>query len=307
MPKHQLMPEHGSVSMKTFVYKTAGSCRIRVDVHAKAEWIGARGKRPGIIWIHGGALICGDRSSLSSHNGSQLSRYLSAGFVVASIDYRLAPQVKLTAIVEDVDDACDWVRAHAEALGIDPSRIAAIGHSAGGYLSLVLGSRAVPPLSAVVSFYGYGDITGRWYAEPDPFYGTFPRVPRAEARAVAGGPIVSHPRGATSKGRGRFYLYCRQRGLWPKEVVGYHVHENRAAFEPYRPVRHVTRNYPPTLLLHGSSDTDVPCAQSTNMAAALARAGVPHELVIAPGGGHGQDEAFDFERVLAFLKRHVSA
>lgn len=300
------MYDRKEIAKTTRVYKTAGSCRIRMDIWTRSAWATSRRRRPAILWIHGGALICGDRSMIARHNGTQLSRYLCAGFVVASIDYRLAPQAKLPAIVEDVVDACDWVRAHAEELRIDPARLAAIGHSGGGYLALVLASRAAPPLGAVVSFYGYGDITGRWYAEPDPYYASFPAVPRGEARAISSGPTVCGARGALSGNRLRFYLYCRQNGLWPKEVVGYHVRENPAAFEPYRPVRNVTRRFPPTLLLHGSRDTDVPCAQSRRMAAALARAGVPHELVIAPGGGHGQDDAFDFERVIAFLRRHLS-
>ena len=54
-------------------------------------------------------------------------------------------------------------------------------------------------------------------------------------------------------------------------------------------MRNVTKEYPPTLLLHGEQDTDVPCAQSVAMAAELKRVGVEHELATYAGGIHGFD------------------
>jgi dipeptidyl aminopeptidase/acylaminoacyl peptidase len=66
------------------------------------------------------------------------------------------------------------------------------------------------------------------------------------------------------------------------------------------------------LLLHGDKDTDVPYEQSVVMAEALARAGVEHQLLTIPDGGHGFDYRMEdpvvtgaFEQVLAFLKQHV--
>jgi dipeptidyl aminopeptidase/acylaminoacyl peptidase len=86
-----------------------------------------------------------------------------------------------------------------------------------------------------------------------------------------------------------FYLYCRQHGRWPQEVVGLDPDRDPRAFDPYCPVRNVTPEFPPTLLLHGTGDTDVPYAQSAEMAAALAAAGVAHQLVTIPEGPHGFD------------------
>ncbi len=60
---------------QTFVYKTVGDCRIKADVYRT----GAAGARPALLWIHGGALIFGDREKI---NRRQLARYLEAGFVV---------------------------------------------------------------------------------------------------------------------------------------------------------------------------------------------------------------------------------
>jgi len=126
---------------------------------------------------------------------------------------------------------------------------------------------------------------------------------------VVGGPVVSEP---TGKNRGRFYLYLRQNGLWPLEVAGRDPHRRPAAFDPFCPVRNVSLQYPPTLLLHGDQDTDVPYQQSVLMARELERRGVQHELITIPQGGHGFDRNLgdpvvgaSFERVLAFLKRHL--
>jgi acetyl esterase/lipase len=62
--------------------------------------------RPAILYIHGGALIMGNRSWL---NPVQVQKYLGAGYTIISIDYRLAPQTKLNEIIDDVDEAYRWV------------------------------------------------------------------------------------------------------------------------------------------------------------------------------------------------------
>jgi len=86
-------------------------------------------------------------------------------YTIISIDYRLAPQAKLSQILQDLDDAYRWVRGEGPKLfRIDPNRIAVVGHSAGGYLALTSGFRLNPRPTAVVSFYGYGDIAAEWYS-----------------------------------------------------------------------------------------------------------------------------------------------
>ena len=113
--------------------------------------------------------------------------------------------------------------------------------------------------------------------------------------------------------RGMFYLWCRQNGLWPLEVAGHDPDREPEAFRPFCPVQNVTRQYTPTLLVHGNRDTDVPYEQSVMMARALAAAGVAHEFITIEGGGHcsmGMDEAqvkATYARVLAFLGKHLGA
>ncbi len=264
---------------------------------------------PAIFWIHGGALIMGHRGNLRA---DQMSRYLEAGFAVVSIDYRLAPETKLAAILEDVRDGWHWVREKgADLFRIDPARIAVVGHSAGGYLTLTCGYRVSPRPRALVSFYGYGDIAGDWYSRPDPFYSSRPAVPREKAYAAVGGRVISQA--VPPHERGAFYLFCRQQGLWPKEVAGLDPHTEPRAFDPFCPLRNVSRGWPPTLLLHGDADTDVPFAQSELMAGELKRHGVEHEFVRVPDGRHGFDSAMKdpavsaiFDRVIGFLRDRVS-
>ena len=146
----------------TYDYKVVGDCRIKADVYGATRDV----VRPGVIWIHGGALIMGDRGRLDR---ALLDALIAAGYVVVSIDYRLAPETKLPAIIEDVRDACRWARERGpELFRVAPDRIAVMGASAGGYLTLVSGYSVEPRPKALVSYYGYGDVAGAWYSRPDP-------------------------------------------------------------------------------------------------------------------------------------------
>jgi len=260
--------------------------------------------KPAVMWIHGGALIFGSRTSLSRRFHSAL---LEQGYVVVSIDYRLAPETKLPGIIEDVQDAYRWMREQgSKRFGIDPNRIATAGSSAGGYLTLMTGFSVDPRPRALVSFWGYGDITSPWYSEPDAFYRQQPLVSKEEAYgSVTTAPLSEPPAGNR---RGQFYLYCRQMGIWPNEVAGHDPHGERRWFDRYCPIRQVSAKYPPVILVHGTEDTDVPYAESRNMAAKLAEAGVDHEFITVNGAGHGlsgakpgeADQAAD--RAVEFLK-----
>jgi acetyl esterase/lipase len=122
-----------SAAPKTVVYKVAQGCEIKADVYRTGD--GTR--RPALLWIHGGALIMGSRKS---SGGPFQSKLLDLGYVVVSVDYRLAPETKLPGIIEDLRDAYRWMRTDGgKRFGIDPDRIAAGGGSAGGYLTLMTG------------------------------------------------------------------------------------------------------------------------------------------------------------------------
>jgi acetyl esterase/lipase len=302
------LPDASSVQAKeddkkTFTYKKVKDCVIEADVYG----ISGGSPRPAVIWIHGGALIMGHRQQVDR---ALLGKLLKVGYTIVSIDYRLAPETKLPAILEDLEDACKWVREKGPALcNIDAKRIAVMGGSAGGYLTLAAGFRVQPQPAVLVSFWGYGDITGPWYSRPDPFYAKMPAVPENEARKAVGSRVISGAVGRNN--RGRFYLYCRQHGLWPIEVAGHDPDKEPTAFDRLSPIRNVSDKYPPTLLVHGTKDTDVPYDLSVMMAKELERKGVEHELLTVKDAGHGLagakpgTVAAARERVLEFVNQHM--
>jgi acetyl esterase/lipase len=295
--------------VETIIYKQVDGCSIAADIYPAA----GADPAPVLLWIHGGALITGSRSGIPK---LLLEEFTRAGFALVAIDYRLAPETKLPAIVEDVEAAARWVRGPgAERFGFDPNRLAILGASAGGYLTLLLGARLTSRPQALVSFFGYGDIVGDWYLRPDPFYRSQGLIPAELAESAVGTEPVSAVENPEE--RGRFYRYCRQRGTWPLRVTGMDPARGLQPFHPFCPERNLTPYYPPTLLLHGDADTDVPYAQSVAMAAALDSAGVKNELLTIPDGPHGyintttRDDyesanptpaAKSLHRTLAFLK-----
>lgn len=276
-------PVSAEVRQQTFTFKRVGSLEIKADVIREDD----DRVRPVVVWIHGGALIMGHRESVPPRLKGPL---LAAGCAIVSIDYRLAPETRLPGIIADVEDALLWVHDQGPALfQADPARIAVAGGSAGGYLTLTAGFRAKHRPAALVSFWGYGDLVGPWYSEPSPH----PRhhtskLTKEQAWQQVQGPPISDARDRKGDGGG-FYQYCRQTGSWPKAVSGWDPHQQPEKFYPYMAVKNVTADYPPTLLIHGEADTDVPCEQSLLMVAELKRHGVEHQLIGLPSAEHGLD------------------
>ena len=292
---------------QTHTFKTVGDLKIQADVY-RADDAKAR---PVVVWIHGGALILGNRKSVPQ---DLLELCRDEGYALVSIDYRLAPEVKLPEVAADVADAFRWLRGDgAKTCHLDPMRAVVAGGSAGGYLTLMTGVAVTPRPTALVAYWGYGDVDGDWYAKPSEFYRKqAPLVDKAEADKGVGGKVVTGSEGGIDmRARGRFYLYLRQNGLWTKEVTGFDPVRDRAKLDPYCPVRNVSPEYPPTLLVHGTEDTDVPYQLSAGMAKELALHKVPHELVTVKGAGHGLSGgdkklvADAHARALAFIRTHL--
>ena len=125
-------------------------------------------RRPGVLFIHGGGFTGGDKAEYRSASVSaDLAR---AGYVVVSCNYVLGPKDKPGVWPRNIADcraAVRWMRANADALGLDPDRIAVAGGSAGGYLALMVGlsddktgpggdpaAKHSAKVSAVIDFYG---------------------------------------------------------------------------------------------------------------------------------------------------------
>ena len=291
----------------TWTYKRVGDLELQADVYSQGEVLDGE---PVVVWLHGGALILEHRETIPSWLLEACSR---SGFAVASIDYRLAPETKLPEIISDVEDAFGWLRGERPgSTPGDPGPIGVVGGSAGGYLALVTGFRVRPRPAAIVSLWGYGDLIGEWYSRPSPHPVHHEIVMSSEdARRQESGPPIADGRRRPGNGYA-FYLHCRQHGLWPKEVTGWEPDRDRDAFVPFMPVLQVSADYPPTILIHGVEDTDVPYERSVEMAVALRDAGVEHRLISIEGAEHGLDGADErtiddaFVQAVAFLRRHLS-
>jgi len=94
---------------------------------------------PVVVYFHGGGWVQGD---LETHHGLCARLAQHAGALVVAVDYRLAPEHKFPAAVEDCLAAYTWLRAHGRELGADPARVAVAGDSAGGNLSAVVSQLA---------------------------------------------------------------------------------------------------------------------------------------------------------------------
>lgn len=296
--------DEGEVSVTTHTYKTVGDLEIKLDVHRKND----ERVRPVAVWIHGGALINGGREGIG-RAGREL---VEAGYCVVSIDYRLAPETKMPGIYDDLEDAFRWIRENArEVFRGDASKIAVLGGSAGGHLTLSSGFRVEPRPDVLVAFWGYGDVIGPWLSEPSPHprhHGS--EITREEMTAIENSPPVANAKKREGDG-GAYYRYCREQGIWPEKVGGFDPKSEPKKFHPFMAVKNVTPGYPPTLMIHGTVDTDVPHEQSELMAKAFRKHGVPHELISVENGEHGLQGADPAEieaawkSVLPFVAKYV--
>jgi acetyl esterase/lipase len=119
--------------------------------------------RPGVIVIHGGGWIQGNKERM-------LERFclpfVEQGFVVANVEYRLAQSATAPAAVNDVLQAAKWFRDRAADYKVDPNQIIVTGSSAGGHLAMMVGmapeSAGFGPsikIAAIVNFYGISDVS----------------------------------------------------------------------------------------------------------------------------------------------------
>ena len=105
------------------------------EIRVRLYWPQATAPVPAIVYFHGGGHVIG---SLDTHDFVARNLCGGTGTVIASVDYRMGPEHKFPAAVEDSFAALEWVHANAESLRIDPRRIGVHGDSAGGNLAAVV-------------------------------------------------------------------------------------------------------------------------------------------------------------------------
>jgi acetyl esterase/lipase len=231
------------------VYGNAGEVELKLDLFKPA---GNYQKTAGLLLIHGGGWQKGDKSHFEGFGREAAKR----GYVCASINYRHAPRFLFPAQVEDVKCAARWMRDQAHALKIEPSRIGAVGASAGAHLAMMLGVMDPPDglegngghasnsskVQAVVSLFGPTNLTT-----------DFPPTTRTVLRDLFGG--------------------TREDKL--------------EAYRRASPITYVSAGDAPMLLYQGTKDSLVPYEQAIQMATALTNAVVSGRVELLLGTDHG--------------------
>jgi acetyl esterase/lipase len=138
--------------LKNITYKSIDSQNLAGDIYLPVKL----GLKPAVVVVHGGGWTSrtGDMSGISK----KLAR---AGFVVYNITYRLAPEHRFPAQVNDVSAALEWLYAHAEDYQIDKENISGWGYSAGAHLILLAGldRKQAPLLSSIIAGGTPADLT----------------------------------------------------------------------------------------------------------------------------------------------------
>jgi acetyl esterase len=124
------VPEMAKVDDRKITAPDGGQIPIRI------YWpTAAPGPHPVVVFFHGGGWVIG---SIESHDATVKSLAAASGMVFVSVDYRLAPEHKFPTPPEDCFAATKWVAEHADEIGVDASRLAIAGDSAGGNLAAVV-------------------------------------------------------------------------------------------------------------------------------------------------------------------------
>ncbi|MBA3937706.1 MAG: alpha/beta hydrolase [Planctomycetes bacterium] len=263
-------PATGATFTAGIEYANPADQHLKLDL---AMPVGA-GPFPAVICIHGGGFRAGTREGYDGF----CKTLAAAGYVAATITYRLAPAHPFPAAVQDCKAAVRWLRAHAAEYHVDPARIGATGDSAGGHLALFLGVTAglkqfegqenldqSSAVTCVVDRYGPSDFT------------------RVYGKSVDAAEVLPLFFGGDLKTR---------------------LHEHIVG----SPLSWITPDAAPTLCIHGTADPYVPFEQSVWAVERFLACGVQAELLTIPGGKHGFGGA-DAEKAqqgaLAFFAAHL--
>lgn len=271
----QLQPTHPNLPY-------AGHPRQNLDIYIPA---GAAEPRPLVVWIHGGGWQNGDKYPANNVPG-----LVQAGFVAASINYRLSGDATFPAQIHDCKAAIRWLRAHAADYFIDPSRVGVWGSSAGGHLSALVGTSAgVADVEGLVG--GNTQFSSRVQAAAD-YYGPSDFFTMggahdgcASAESLMIGQCLGQIKANMSDPNWAYWVDL--------------VHDAS-------PLTHVSSDDPPFHIAHGTADPVVPVAQSEVLHDALGDAGVQSTLRLVQGAGHGLPNS-ERQYVVQFFQQHLGA
>jgi len=272
------------VNATTYVFKTIDDLQIELDVYVPPV-APPQGGYPVLFAVHGGAWIFGMKTAAFTEQ--ELNETIRRGWVMVSIDYRLAPGVVLHEMMVDIQDAYDWVRSKLVTIvPINIDLITLFGQSAGGGLVTTAAYKLVPRPAAVISFYpGYNNWTA------------FPPKAKSNSLIVSAAKKLRLPVLAS---------YKPVKGLLDKRIqlllAAYEVKQlswlmttqdpNLPAdqilelLRDFSATENVDDKFPPTYLAHGTKDKTVPFEQSVQLRDQLNLHNVPVVLDLIPGANH---------------------
>ena len=140
---------------KDLVYVQRGELALGLDLYLPAPGAAPAPLVPLVLLVHGGGWRSGERANMAP----LAVRLAARGYAAATVSYRLSGQARYPAAVDDVKAALDWLRAQADALGVDPARIAIAGGSAGGQIAALVGMTRPHDVRAVINIDGLSDFT----------------------------------------------------------------------------------------------------------------------------------------------------
>ncbi len=237
----------------------------------------------------------------SDHNGVNPQNclpFLKRGYTVFAVVHGSQPKFTIPEVLADMHRAVRFIRSRADEFKIDPKRIGITGGSAGGHLSLMIGTsgtdgdpKAKDPVDQLSSRV---QAVGCFYPPTDFLNWGEPGV-----NALGKGPLAWLPSpfdfrdfDATAK---KFVSVTDEEKLLK---IGREI----------SPITHVSADDPPTLIIHGDADKVVPVQQAQIMIQKLKEANVPTELVDRPGLGHGWPTLHkDLDLFADWFDKHLSA
>lgn len=235
--------------VKDLTYGHADGIALKLDIYYPKT---AAGAVPAVVYVHGGGWTQGDKAI--GAGTEEIPEMVSRGYLAAAINYRLAPQHKFPAQIEDAKCAIRFLRANASLFGINPERIGVWGGSAGGHLVALLGTTDAS--AGLEGSGGYPNQSSRVRAVVDMFGPT----DLAVLFRAGGGSALEQVFGISDPNSQAVKLAC--------------------------PVTYVSPDDPPFLILHGDKDNVVPLVQSQIFYNRLQAAGVTATLVIVKNAGH---------------------
>lgn len=218
---------------------------------------------PLIVHIHGGGWIGGSKFPCP------VAGMVLKGYAVASVEYRFSQKAKFPAQIQDCQAAIRWLRAHAKQYNFDSEHVGAIGGSAGGHLSALVGTSGGKKVFA-------------------PIGGNEEQSDHVQAVCDIFGPsdFSTVVQQATEDKNVKNIFKFNTPSDPYSSLIGTQLND-RAKADAVSPVHYVSKDNPPFLILHGTHDTLVPYAQSVELEATLKAQGVEAWLQTIPGGGHG--------------------